>query len=127
MMDDKERSVAAHDRLVTKDGNQFTLYTWLFQVGGYGSPCAVKFNQESGGNDGSAGCVDVDIYHDGDFPKSDVQTTLHFCSALQFIRFGLDVFEAQEKYESGDPALVERDTLIEFRDRLNKLAAEKGD
>lgn len=56
---------------------------WYPQMGGYGGKCLIYAN--------GSGCFDVYVWHDGEFPFTEVgraPTHLHHCDAQQFIDFG---------------------------------------
>lgn len=111
------------------------LWTLHPQWGGYGAPAAIDFDTVSGANSGVPGCFELSVYHDGKFPRDEVCFTRHCCSALQFVRFGLDVYEAQMKHQSRDragltnipekadraPVILDRDELLAIKERVDKL------
>jgi hypothetical protein len=57
---------------------------WYPQMGGYGARCLVVPLD-------SGGCFDAYVWHDGEFPFSEVGTdpaVLHHCDPAQFVEFG---------------------------------------
>lgn len=61
---------------------------WYPQMGGYvGKAIAVMDKRWS---QGCGGCIDVYVWHNGEFPFGDGETPvlIHHCSAEQFIEFG---------------------------------------
>lgn len=108
-------------------GRGWRLSCWHPQWGGYGGHAEVEFSRHSGDHDGGPGCYELAVYHDGDFPSSEVEFTRHCCSADQQIRFGLDVLEAQMDHQLDmDDKPVQfsdhcRITLEGLRDRIEAL------
>jgi hypothetical protein len=107
----------------TEEG--FKLYLVHPQWGGYGVPAEVEFPRQTGSLEGGPGCFDLQCYHDGDFPTTEVEFERHCCSAEQFIRFGLDVLETQLQYQQdrdGNPVQLDtREQLEDFAARIQKL------
>ncbi len=64
------------------------------QMGGYGGKCIAIFDKNWTQYDNGCaygGCIDVLVWHDGDFPFSDEDSLpreLHHCDPTQFIEFG---------------------------------------
>lgn len=72
---------------------------WYPQMGGYvGRSIALLRKGE-----GEAGCFDVLVWHDGEFPfdgeGGEQPRRLHHCATEQFIRFGEKVDELQARHE----------------------------
>ena len=71
---------------------------WYPQMGGYvGKAVAVMDRRWE---DGLGGCVDVYVWHDGEFPFSDSDTKpicIHHCDPAQFIRFGEALVELNNR------------------------------
>lgn len=67
---------------------------WYPQMGGYSGKTIAFFNKKiksSGKIMRTADCVDVVVWHDGEFPFSSSEcepTSLHHCDPVQFIEFG---------------------------------------
>ncbi len=67
---------------------------WYPQMGGYVGKAVAIFDKEwESHSSGSAvgGCIDVLVWHNGEFPFSDVQGNpkkIHHCDGSQFIEFG---------------------------------------
>ena len=62
---------------------------WYPQMGGYVGACIIE---------PLGGCVDVYVWHDGEFPFGDGDPTrLHHCDGNQFIEFGDTVIEAAKR------------------------------
>jgi len=66
---------------------------WYPQMGGYSSVAVAIFDKEwvlydHGSTEG--GCIDVYVWHDGEFPFSNGEnpTRVHHCSPEQFVAFG---------------------------------------
>lgn len=100
---------------------------WYPQMGGYSGKCVVVVRP---GQDGSLGCFDVVVWHDGMFPFSENGSDrdgeergrpagLHHCQATQFIRFGLEVAESQAGLAGGDLSQAAQD----FRDLAARCLA----
>lgn len=76
------------------DGERNVAYAlWYPQMGGYVAKAVAIFDKQwteadSGATNG--GCVDVLVWHDGDWPFHDGEPPreLHHCSPEQFITFG---------------------------------------
>lgn len=111
------------------------LWTFGPQVGGYTWVAEVEFEdaQQSALGVVAPSCFDVVVRHDGEFPTSEPTTTLHGCRALQTVRFGLDIYEAQAAHErrlvdgTDTPVPVsladDIEELSALRDRLDALLA----
>ena len=68
---------------------------WYPQMGGYGGRAVAVFTigwTERPGGSRSGGCVDVYVWHDGEFPFNEdygrVPALVHHCAPEQFITFG---------------------------------------
>ena len=66
---------------------------WYPQMGGYVGKAVAVFDKQwyYDGETGVArgGCVDVYVWHDGEFPFDDgPPAVLHYCDPAQFIEFG---------------------------------------
>ena len=75
---------SAHEQ-VYEDGDCMGYAIWYPQMGGYvGKAVALISTREPDG------CIDVYVWHDGEFPFSDGQspTLLHHCDPNQFVEFG---------------------------------------
>lgn len=86
---------SAHERFKFL-GNQ-GIYVWYPQMGGYVGKAAVIRMGDPGA------CVDVFVWHDGEFPFGDEDQKpreIHHCDAAQFVRFGKTVADFQ-----GEPPL----------------------
>ena len=89
--------------IVYKDDHHIAYACWYPQMGGYAGRCVAIFDQlwksySSGAAEG--GCVDVLVWHDGEFPFSDDGRdpySLHHCDPSQFIRFGEFLQEINDK------------------------------
>lgn len=74
------------------------------QLGGYCSSAIVSFSKQTGCADGENGCFDVINFHDGKFPQEAVGMSLHYCDAMQLVKFGLLILDKQldhQKKENG--------------------------
>lgn len=86
--DPTHEQCSSHAEIVLPDGRTGWA-AWYPQMGGYASHCVVV---------PGAGCFDIYVWHDGDFPFGDDATNgwgdprgpaeLHHCSAEQFVGFG---------------------------------------
>ena len=74
---------SAGARVELGDGRMGTAL-WYPSMGGYVSHCVVL------DGDGDESCVDLLVWHDGDFPFGDGESPreLHHCSPEDFERFG---------------------------------------
>jgi len=74
---------------------------WYPQMGGYCGKCIVIFDKKwvKKVDYGIGGCIDVYIWHDGDFPfhEGENPVELHHCDPQQFIDFGRDVKKINDK------------------------------
>ena len=107
-MDIKEPTAeqcSAHEK-VYEDEQQEGFAIWYPQMGGYVGNAIALFDKQwieysHGARRG--GCIDVLIWHDGEFPFSgegeDGQkpVRLHHCDGEQFIRFGEALLQLNEK------------------------------
>lgn len=114
-MNHDERTAACSANKVERTADGYRLWTWHPQWGGYGGHACVDFH----GDD--AGCFEFAIYHDGEFPSDKVEHEFHCCDALQFVRFGLDVYEAQAgvRYHTEHGA---SEQLFDLAERVRALA-----
>ena len=78
---------------VSEDKYKVYYACWYPQMGGYTGKAVASFNKNwkefsSGATMG--GCVDMFVWHDGNFPFGSEKevTELHHCSPEQFIEFG---------------------------------------
>lgn len=114
-------------RVVEETDRGFKLFTWHPQWGGYVGAAEVDFDKTTGDSDNGPGCFELAVYHDGDFGSDEIQFQRHCCDATQFIRFGLDVLEAQMEHQKGSDGnpvgLDERSQVVlqMYRDRIDKL------
>lgn len=118
-MNHNERSAACTAKQLTPDpdGIWHHLWVWHPQWGGYVGHCKVDFAPTD-----SNSCFEMAVFHDGEFPCDHADHKVHCCDAIQFVTFGLDVYEAQ----LGFPGRVReeaRETLAEARDRIDRLIA----
>ena len=113
-------------KTVEKTDHGFEAYTWHPQWGGYGAHAVAAFEQTVWDDHGT-GCFELAVYHDGDFPTDEPVFRRHCCEASQFIRFGLDVLEAQLSHQTnteGEPVRLGEHgvaRLEDFRDRITML------
>lgn len=79
---------------VFEDEHKVGYAIWYPQMGGYVGMAVALFDKGwKERNDGAAmgGCIDVFVWHDGEFPFSEgvgSPAVLHHCSPSQFIDFG---------------------------------------
>jgi hypothetical protein len=68
---------------------------WYVQMGGYAGKAIAEIGKQKG-ND----CIDVLVWHDGNFPFSDGENprVIHHCDSEQFIRFGEKLKALSAKY-----------------------------
>ena len=78
--------------LVFSDESNEYYACWYPQMGGYFGKAVAVFDKEWFEDENGisvGGCVDVYVWHDGEFPFSDSNPAfLHHCSGLQFVEFG---------------------------------------
>ena len=85
-----------YNGVVCQDGEQIGYATWYPQMGGYcGKAVAVccKSWTETSHGSRTGGCIDVYVWHDGEFPFSEGDdgrspAVIHHCDPQQFIEFG---------------------------------------
>jgi len=96
---------------VFEDEDHVGYAIWYPQMGGYvGRAVAVLDKKwEQGDSWSSGGCVDVYVWHDGEFPFADdgsspyahktghAPVRLHHCNPQQFIDFGAKLLELNEQ------------------------------
>lgn len=112
-------------RTVEETDSGYKLFVWHPQWGGYTSHAEVEFSKTTGDSDSGPGCFELAVYHNGDFPTDEPAFHRHCCSAEHFVRFGLNVLEAQLLHQQNDKGNLVRmgDTtkLETFRDRLTTI------
>ena len=77
--------------LVYKDQTRRAYAAWYPQMGGYVAKCVAVFDLQwkDLGHGRHGGCIDVYVWHDGDFPfEGRAPIVMHHCNPKQFIRFG---------------------------------------
>jgi hypothetical protein len=106
-------------------GEDHAFAVWHPQWGGYSGKCVVRFDTITGACDGTTGCFDVSVWHDGRFPYDEGSPQeYHYCDAGQLIRLGLDVLEHQverQKQPDGSPVVLDVAALQHLRDRIDAL------
>jgi hypothetical protein len=80
----------------------FAVALWYPQMGGYHGKAVAVFDKGwyIEGSMGHGGCVEIYVWHDGEFPFSDSgrrPATLHLCEPEQFIEFGEKLSEYNER------------------------------
>ena len=77
---------------------------WYPQMGGHVG-CAIAFFdkgwKDHGNGTAEGGCVDVAVWHDGEFPFSDEDGEphwIHHCAPEQFIEFGKVLLEINNRH-----------------------------
>lgn len=120
----EKRSAKCTNKAVEETDRGFRLYCYHPQWGGYSSHAEVEFDRKT---DTGPGCFELSVYHDGDFPSDGIEFQRHCCAADQFIRFGLNVLEAQLSHQvdaKNQPVRLDaahRSVLEEARDRIGQL------
>lgn len=123
-----ERSNMCSDRRTFENAEGRRVWLWFPQLGGYGghaeiwlyAPSAIEPRIEQS-------CFEIALYHDGEWPKDYVCYSWHACSPLQWMRFGLNVFEKQVAYfvdvVDKDARLTDSQVaeLKSYRDRIDEL------
>lgn len=93
---------------VYEDNHRVGYAMWYPQMGGYGgiSVAVIDKKWEEFGSSRMGGCVDVYVWHDGEFPFSDdrTPTIIHHCDPMQFVRFG----ETLERLNNQGREIVDR-------------------
>lgn len=73
--------------IVYEDKDRIGYACWYPQMGGYVGMAIAVFDKEH--SEGIGGCIDVYVWHDGEFPFSEGNPReLHHCDPTQFIEFG---------------------------------------
>ncbi len=90
--------------LVYEDEYDIGYACWYPQMGGYaGKAVAVmdrKWSETSDGSGASGGCIEVYVWHDGEFPfrgEGTYPVRIHHCDPEQFIQFGKLLSELNNK------------------------------
>ena len=94
------------------------VWAWFPQLGGYCGHSHADFDSVTNCGGGGPGCFELTVYHDGRFPQDEPTMSFHCCDALQFVEFGLDVFEAQvrlQKREGGEPVKLPEKIVTVFK------------
>lgn len=85
---------------VFDEGDRHGFAIWYPQMGGYHGRAVAVFDKTwtEYENSTSGGCVDVYVWHNGDFPFHDGQNPalVHHCDPQQFIEFGKDLKEIND-------------------------------
>ncbi len=121
---------ACSDKLVEDvSPTERRVWLWFPQLGGYGSKSAVSFTKQSSSGGDTPGCFDIELYHDGEFPQDEVCFRWHACNALQWARFGLDVYEKQLDYQTEhgpEDVAVSPDLadLLALRNRIDEIITQ---
>ena len=86
---------------VWEDNDRIGYAIWYPQMGGYVGAAIALFDKKwksysTGAAEG--GCIDVYVWHDGEFPFSDGENPclLHHCNPEQFIEFGKTLTEINQ-------------------------------
>lgn len=88
--------------VVCEDGNKIGYAIWYPQMGGYtGRAVAVMDKEwfESPNGSRTGGCIDVHVWHDGEFPfpeEDGPPRVVHHCDPEQFVEFGRVLGELNE-------------------------------
>ena len=98
----QERSRKCNEKVVERTGDTRRVWFWHAQWGGYCGHAYADFHEYTGSAEGSPGCFNVSVYHDGHFPTEEVSFCRHYCDALQLVEMGLDVYEAQVEHQKRD-------------------------
>lgn len=83
----------SHNSPVFDDGQRVGYAIWYPQMGGYVGKAVAVMDKgwKERGNAREGGCIDVYVWHDGQFPFSADGVdpyVLHHCDPVQFIEFG---------------------------------------
>jgi len=75
---------------------------WYPQMGGYAGKAVAIFDKEWGESSdgrGFCGCIDMLVWHDGQFPfKGENPCEIHHCDPQQFIDFGETLHKLREPF-----------------------------
>ena len=92
----------SNNEKVYEDEHKIGHAVWYPQMGGYVGKAVAFFDKswttyQNGGTEG--GCIDVLIWHDGQFPfgEGDNPREIHHCDPDQFIEFGKALAEINER------------------------------
>ena len=88
---------------IFQDETHVAYACWYPQMGGYVGKCVAIFDRmwkkyKTGAACG--GCIDVLVWHDGEFPFSETDgdpKELHHCDPSQFVQFGEFLLETNNK------------------------------
>lgn len=126
-----ERSAMCSAHKVFEDPEDRRVWLWFPQLGGYVGHAEVQIYKPSGLEFGiEHTCFEISLYHDGEWPRPRVCHQWHACSPLQWVEFGLTVYEKQVEYVLD---VVDKDTkftkhqadaLRHYRDRIDELLAK---
>lgn len=96
---------------------------WHPQWGGYAGRCVVEHYV----HERPDACFEVHNFHDGEFPLKDDDMrpplSLHYCSALQIVEFGVLIAEklTEAARETDPEASIDPDRVRGLIERLKKL------
>lgn len=118
--------------LILEDHDRMIFAAWHPQWGGYSGKCLIEFGKISGDSAGEAGCFDVFNFHDGEFPREDHLTHIHYCCAEQLIEFGIKILELQmanqkcnwmlgQKIDPPQKVKIDTGRIQKSIDKLNEL------
>lgn len=107
---------------VYEDENRIGYAIWYPQMGGYIARAVALIHRDQKEQTGFNPCIDVLVWHDGEFPFSDGESPreLHHCSSMQFIQFGETLAELN-KANDGDHESKPQEQI--YFDTWEELAA----
>lgn len=80
--------------VIFEDESSIYYAVWYPQMGGYSGKAVARVDKNwemTSGGAGKGGCIDIWVWHDGEFPFSETEGNpkeLHHCDPEQFIHFG---------------------------------------
>jgi len=91
-MEEPTSDQCSNKDVVFEGNNEVGIACWYPQMGGYTGKAVAVFDKQWEEYDNGTrcgGCVDVYVWHDGEFPFGDGEPRkIHHCSGGQFIDFG---------------------------------------
>lgn len=95
---------------VFEDDTKIGYAVWYPQMGGYVGRAVAIFDKQYRSGAAQGGCIDVLVWHDGEFPfgeNDDTPREIHHCDPEQFIEFGKTLSKLNKPKQKNDEAMSE--------------------